>query len=310
MGRSVSDFGHERRTELVVVALPDPGDPVRLHSSEKEPHLTLLYLGDPKFTPSELTHITEYIEHAASQLNAFGLDVLRRGELGDSQADVVFFDKRWTQEIAAFRNHLLKDELISSAYLSTSQFPEWEPHLTMGYPDTPAKKDWREYGQYSWIGFDRIALWTGNSTGATFQLGRNDPVQEVGMSQFQSDIELVNDILVHHGVKGMKWGVRRSSTSTSSDPDSDDVAAVKASKAKISKNRGKTDSLSNKDLQELVNRMNLEQQYSKIKKDSKPINKGNKKIQEILNKSKTLNDVVNFINSPAGKVIRKAVTGI
>lgn len=305
---SQSGINHERRIELVVVALPAEGDPVRKYSSEKEPHLTLLYLGESKFTPSELTHVTEYIEHAASQLTTFGLEVTRRGELGDKHADVLFFDKKWAQNIATFRNHLLKDELISSAYLSTDQFPEWEPHLTMGFPETPAKKGWREYDGLSWVRFDRIALWTGDSTGPTFPL-KLDYGLEVAMSQSRSTAYPMNDSFMHYGVKGMKWGVTRSQEG-SRDSDSADVAAVKSSKAKISKNNGKTDSLSNKDLQDVVTRMNLEQQYSKLQKEKKPLGKGLKKVDEIIKRSKTLNEVVNFVNSPAGKVIRKAIAGI
>lgn len=307
MGRPDAGFGHERRVELVVVALPNESDPVRQFSSEKEPHLTLLYLGDTEFTPSQLKHITEYVEHASAQLPNFGLEVIRRGELGGSKADVLFFNKQWTQHISTFRNHLLKDELISSAYLSTDQFPEWEPHLTMGYPGAPAKKGWREYGQFAWVSFNRIAMWTGDSTGPTFQLKPNGYGMEVAMSQPVT--YLTDASFAHYGTKGMKWGVTRSQGG-SVDSDSADVAAVKSSKAKISKNSGRTDSLSNKDLQDVVTRMNLEQQYSKLQKEKKPMSKGLKKVDEIVKRSKTLNEVVNFVNSPAGKVIRKAIVGV
>lgn len=68
--------------------------------------------------------------------------------------------------------------------------------------------------------------------------------------------------LAHYGVKGMKWGRRR--TRAELDADSADVSQVKSAKAKIKSNRGSTDSLSNKDLQSVVTRMNLERQYKQL----------------------------------------------
>jgi hypothetical protein len=74
--------------------------------------------------------------------------------------------------------------------------------------------------------------------------------------------DTLEDVLAHYGVKGMKWGVRRSKRQL--DSDSPDAARAKATRAKIKTNRGRTDSLSNQDLRDLVQRMNLEQQYSQL----------------------------------------------
>jgi len=71
----------------------------------------------------------------------------------------------------------------------------------------------------------------------------------------------VDEFLEHFGVKGMRWGVRRKPGA----PASEDVQRVKATQSKIK--RGKTDALSNKELQDLVTRMNLEQQYSRMVSD-------------------------------------------
>lgn len=58
------------------------------------------------------------------------------------------------------------------------------------------------------------------------------------------------EFLAHHGVKGQKWGVRRS----------------RRSLRKAAEKRGSnpTKDLSNEELQQLVTRMNLEQQYSRL----------------------------------------------
>ena len=66
--------------------------------------------------------------------------------------------------------------------------------------------------------------------------------------------------LVHYGVRGMHWGVRRSNKV---DTRSADVVRVDAAKKTIRKVG--TKALSNADLQAVVNRMNLERQYATLK---------------------------------------------
>lgn len=236
-------------TQLVIVALASETDPVQKYSSEKAPHLTLLYLGENKYTSEQLTHITEFVEHAASLLPRFGLGVEKRGELGENKADVLFFNKNWSTSIATFRSQLLQDPLISTAYHSTDQFPEWAPHLTMGFPDSPAKKDDREFPEFHWVSFDRVALWTGDSTGPTFEL-KTDDYAEIAMSAIDlgravvenslthaiSDFNLEDEYgdlldlieenlseldgnpVEHSGVKGMKWGIRKDRPSSTREP--------------------------------------------------------------------------------------------
>jgi len=72
----------------------------------------------------------------------------------------------------------------------------------------------------------------------------------------------VDEFLEHFGVKGMRWGVRKRSEA----PASADVQRVRTIQSKIK--RGKTDALSNKELQDLVTRMNLEQQYGRMISES------------------------------------------
>lgn len=78
-------------------------------------------------------------------------------------------------------------------------------------------------------------------------------------------METVEDVLAHFGVKGMKWGVRRkSNTATSDDAKAASEAASKAAKGGIK-------SLSNKELQTLITRMNLERQLGNL--DTSPSSK-------------------------------------
>lgn len=76
--------------------------------------------------------------------------------------------------------------------------------------------------------------------------------------------------LKHYGVKGMKWGVRRASRRRS--PSEDHVRAKELKKKKLSQ-------LSNAELRELNNRMNLESQYKNLKRQN--VSAGRKFVQEV-----------------------------
>lgn len=266
--------------QLVIVAIPSETDPVRQYSSEKEPHLTLLYLGDPGFDSSQFELVTGYVEHAASLLSPFYLNVENRDVLGDKQADVLFFSERWAKGVAAFRTNLLRNDLISKAYASTNQFEEWNPHLTMGFPGSPAKKDTREYPGFTDVCFDRVAFWVGDYTGPTFKLEYPEYDMDAVMAQTEQGRAAVDDVLEHFGVKGMHWGVRtsRGGTPPSHYVPSQDAANVASSKAKV--RAGGTKTLSTKELQDLVTRLNLEQQFTKLQPSGQK--KAGKIISDIL----------------------------
>lgn len=139
------------------------------------------------------------------------------------------------------------------------------------------------------------------------------------------------DILAHHGVKGMHWGVRRERGSSPSGPSpvattikpghrvktsggtghtpSED--AVRAAVAKQKAKKSSADSLSNKELQDLVNRMNLNQQYSRLSQHETTgarLKKGHNVVKEILLVGATVNTAIAFAASPAGKSIRTHLT--
>ena len=199
-------------SSLVIVAIPAEDDYVHKISSEKVPHMTLLFLGEDAMKIKNLSKIISFVEHAANtSLLRFSLDVDRRGELGPEKADVLFFSKTvWSglETVKEYRSNLLKEPNIRTAYDSTEQFSEWMPHLTLGYPDTPAKEDDRDYPGINYVSFDRIAVWFGDYEGVEFPLKRYSLEAEMAMSD--STKGRVDSFLSHFGVKGMKWGVRRS----------------------------------------------------------------------------------------------------
>jgi hypothetical protein len=101
-------------------------------------------------------------------------------------------------------------------------------------------------------------------------------------------METLEDVLAHYGIKGMKWGVRRSDRELrrarrqkTSGPPSEDAkrASAAASKAKA----GGISTLSNQELQQLNNRLNLEQQYNRLTtSEKKKKNAGSKFAQEFI----------------------------
>lgn len=195
---------------VVIVAIPAADDRVWKISSEKIPHLTLLFLG-PAETVPELERITKFVEHTVTvcEHGEFMLRVDYRDMLGEDNADVVFFEKgdysfKWIEH---FRSVLLQQNNIRDAYEKADQFPEWQPHLTLGYPESPAKEDNSDYGLH-WVTFDRIAVWTGNYEGPEFRL--KWPEREGDLAVAYSElVETGAEALEHFGVKGMRWGQRK-----------------------------------------------------------------------------------------------------
>jgi 2'-5' RNA ligase len=189
-----------------IVAIPAQDDYVWKMSSEKVPHMTMLFLGEQNGNPDEVA-IASFVKHVAdASLKRFGLDVDHRGPLGPEDADVLFFNNYGHQidNLKNVRSALLQDQNIFEAYNSTQQYPEWTPHLTLGYPATPAKPDTRDYPGIQYVRFDKLALWTSDFAGYEFLL--KDPLgMELAMGD-NLDKALAHNDLAHHGVPGMKWG--------------------------------------------------------------------------------------------------------
>ena len=102
-----------------------------------------------------------------------------------------------------------------------------------------------------------------------------------------------DNFLEHYGVKGMRWGRRKATVEVAHTP-----AAPKPPASTDAKNAhefqsrvksGGVDALSTKELQALVNRQNLEQQYARL--NPAPVSAGQKFMTEtlptIMNVSKT-----------------------
>ena len=195
-------------TGWALVAIPQEESPVWKLSSEKVPHMTILYFGEQS-DGSLASHIVSFAEYCAKLvLPPFGMNVESRGVLGEDEADVLFFEKDFGyNDVLAFRKYLLQDANIRKAYETVEQYPEWTPHLTLGYPNAPAKKNVLDY-PINYIPFHKIALWTEDFSGFEIPL----KYQSLSVVSMSNTISL-EEALEHYGVKGMRWGVRKSSDS-------------------------------------------------------------------------------------------------
>lgn len=124
------------------------------------------------------------------------------------------------------------------------------------------------------------------------------------------------DTLEHYGIKGMRWGVRRSKKEISKDnakrakegkevTPSKEAKAAKAAAAKAKKHG--LDALSNDELNQLNKRMNLERNYDQLMKDQSKREKGKSIVGKTLAAGATVNSVIAFSRSPVGKAIRDVV---
>lgn len=144
---------------------------------------------------------------------------------------------------------------------------------------------------------------------------------------------LAENVLEHHGIRGMKWGVRRSQRELNSSGPQEPEAwrNPKTGKINLSKTRGGqgfapstdakeavrlaviasksgTQALDNQQLKSLNNRLQLEQSYAKLNpKSPGKVKRGQKFTKEILSIGTTVNEIIAFANSPAGKALKDSM---
>ena len=114
-----------------------------------------------------------------------------------------------------------------------------------------------------------------------------------------------NDVLAHFGIRGMKWGIRRTPEQLGHkkekrDNRSEDRKEVDSLRKRSSK------TLSNKELEKITKRMNLERQYSDLKR--REISSGEQYVNSVLKYATTAAAVYGLYRSPMGKAIRSAIS--
>lgn len=156
----------EEFTGACIVLIPADSDPVSAASSQPA-HITMAWFGDH----SEMAGDKDAIRDAAAAYAAeadgpITAAVKNRGTLGDEDADVVFLEG---DGLVAYREGLVALGPVKYAMDDVEQYPQWTPHVTLGYPDEPAKADYDE----DTVTFDRLGLWLGEDH-QDFALGGED----------------------------------------------------------------------------------------------------------------------------------------
>jgi hypothetical protein len=130
-------------------------------------------------------------------------------------------------------------------------------------------------------------------------LGRSDEIPDTwNPDGTLKQWALTEEFLAHFGVRGMRWGVRRERSAASAE-------SVRARTLEDQIRRSGSQSLSNKDLQDLVTRLNLEKQYGQL--NQKQVSAGRKIAQDILRDS-AKQIATQFIVKNAPKAIAAGIT--
>jgi len=181
-------------TGVCIVALPAVDDPVNAASSEPVAHMTVVWLGKQVFSPEDRASILAGIVAAAGEAEPVDARIVAREELGEDNADVVKVDPG---PLAGVRDRMLADPAIGAAHNAVEQYPQWTPHVTLGYPDSPAKGDPGES-----ILFDRLALWDKEYEGEEFPMTAvaEDVVEELPDAPEMSEEDIPDVPVPWYGV--------------------------------------------------------------------------------------------------------------
>lgn len=194
-----ADAPDDEMLGVIIAALPAPGDPVHGIGPE-EKHATLLFFGTPDenagLTDEARTLLAEACATAAIDFAPSEAPVTGVENLGDDGAVV------WMLDPASFgdlRAALLAQPGIQDLLDGVEQYPEFMPHVTVGYPAEDAEVLTDELldaaKAVTEITFDRLAVWWGTSR-SEFPLGGEAPEEEPMDSTDTEQIEAGANILL------------------------------------------------------------------------------------------------------------------
>jgi len=114
----------------------------------------------------------------------------------------------------------------------------------------------------------------------------------------------VDEFLEHHGVKGMKWGVRRSKVPNTKGY-SKDAKRATAIRTKAKTSPVKVKALTNEEINTFLNRVSLEARFAQATPSKKTQVMAS--IRGLLGVGRTMNEDAKFADSPSGQAIRTGI---
>jgi len=264
-------------TTAAIMAIPEPLDQIRL-VGEEEKHATLLFFGETSSLPDDAQGVlVEAVKTACSMLWPFREVVRDITRLGDENPPALVA-MLTGESLTQVRNLFMMNPAIAGYLDNTPQFPQFTPHVTLDHPDFAGEAILRTLGRsLHRVKFDRLAVWW-NDERIECPLLRVLEDDTLAMSDILENflehaessgvkhlIEINEDEdAEQHGIKGMKWGVRRRV-----DPKTGLVARTSSADQihvdRIAKklHSGGVGALSNKDLQDFSTRIQREQEFNR-----------------------------------------------
>lgn len=202
-------------TTAAIMALPGPLENIRLVGDEDK-HATLLFFGETSLLPDGAKDVlTESVKTACDMLFPFSeaiRDVSRLGSENPPALVAMLTD----QNLSQVRNLFMMNPAVKGYLDSVPQHPSFTPHVTLGHPDFADEVILRALAKQLYrVRFDRLAVWW-NDERIEYDLSQIVEGDTMAMSEaianFLEEHGETDDALGHSGVKGMKWGVRKSET--------------------------------------------------------------------------------------------------
>ena len=183
---------------LGIFAIPAFDEAVHEIGGE-EKHATLVYFGDVA-DGILVDNIGQWVAQIAADAQPFTAQVDKIAPLGDEGAQVWLLRE---SDLEGLREGLMANDDVQTTYANAdvTHYPEFAPHVTIGYDDVPT-----ESTDVAEITFDRLAVWHGEDRyeyplGGDMPENETDQVDEINIDDIElAEQEVAPDRVPWHGV--------------------------------------------------------------------------------------------------------------